>query len=205
MFHINEYLHIFIFENLLGVTLYRSYRLPNKRPSANVGYCPSSCWVTGVPKIPQTIGLLALLLVAQQNLMVRPSAEDTTHIGDRTRRNHGVGTEREVFTLLGSFHSTGRCFPVCWAWEGVSQQFYPAMNAVSRSDDRCARKCPWVGQWHECNGVTNRFLIGFKAHSTGNICLVCRQGQALRLESSQVPGGTCYYYSVKRTQYKATI
>lgn len=163
-----------------------------------MGYCPSSCWVTGVPKIPQTIGLLALLLVAQQNLMVRPSAEDTTHIGDRTRRNQ-VGTEREVFTLLGSFHSTGRCFPVCWAWEEVSQQFYPAMNAVSCSDDRCARKCPWVGQWHGCNGVTNWFLIGFKAHSTGNVCLVCRQGQALRLENSQVPGGTCYYYSVKRT------
>lgn len=148
----------------------RSHRLPNESPSAKCGILPLTWLVSGVPKIPQTIRALTLLLVALQNLMVRPYY--CTYWSQDMEKPSRI--DQKAFSLLDSFHSFGRCYPVFRGVRGSHQQYYPHMNAVSCRDERCGKKCPWVGQWHKYNGVTNRSPIVLKVHST---CLVCKYGQ----------------------------
>lgn len=93
----------------------RSHRLPNESPSAKCGILPLTWLVSGVPKIPQTIRALTLLLVALQNLMVR--SYYYTYWSQDMEKPSGI--DQKAFSLLDSFHSIGRCYPVFRGWEGV--------------------------------------------------------------------------------------
>lgn len=47
----------------------------------------------------------------------------------------------------------------------------PNVNPVSYNDNQPGNGYSLVQQWHKCYGVTNYFLVGFKACSTGeNSC-----------------------------------
>lgn len=61
---------------------------------------PSSCWVGAGPS--ETFKIILVVLIAQQNLVVRPTTEHTIHIDQRTRANQ-PGTELEFSSMMASF------------------------------------------------------------------------------------------------------
>lgn len=68
-------------------------------------------------------------------------------------------------------------------------QSYLIINPSNCSNAYCKKNFPMVSQWHKCNGLTNSFLIEFKAHFTGgNACLVLIYGQEAVVEELQTTG-----------------
>lgn len=82
-------------------------------------------------------------------------------------------SELEASSLLASFHSAGMCCVVSVLGEKNHQQYHPAMNFISYSNDLFGKIHALLQQCHDYHGYEKCFLIGFTAYFTGERpCLV---------------------------------
>lgn len=84
-------------------------------------------------RFPTQYRLLPLLLVAYQNLIIRPCCWRYSFCQSTWRKQ--VSTDQKAFSLLDSFQSTGRCYVVWWGvgvTSGLIQLWTTVMSGIIR-------------------------------------------------------------------------